>query len=1242
MSRIHAGCACAAGIAVAIAALGGTDAEARITRIVVDRTEALTDGSGYERLHGRAFGEVDPDGPDGATITDLRGAPRNARGQVEYVATFGLLKPVDMARASGVLWYELVNRGNALRTFDPLTGDGHVTLVSGWQGDLAQTGNNFAVKVPLARQADGSPITGAVMARLADAKAGTASRPLAMLANAIPYDAATLDTREARLVTKQGEQRSGVAQGVTEVPATDWAFADCSQVPFPGLPNPRMLCIKGGFDPALLYELTYRAKDPMVLGLGLAAIRDVAAFFRRAAADDDGTPNPLAGRVRWAIAHGTSQSGNALKTFLLQGFNDDGERRIVFDGANPHIAGRLTAVNVRFGLPSGSGTLYEPGGEGALWWETYRDAARGREPAGLLDRCRATDTCPQIFETFGAAEFNARLMTVALTGTDGKADLPLPANVRRYYFPGTTHGGDDDGGFDPAPQALAACDLPKNPNPEKETMAALRQALIEWVAAGREPPPSRYPTLAAGQLVANTAEAMGWPRIAGAPLPTGMAIGLLAYDYGPSLDYNRFTGVLDRWPPTIAATIAPLMPRLDADGNEVGGVPSMLHQLPLGTYTGWNITRSGFFKGQPCGGGLTGGYVPFARTAAERAANGDPRLSLEERYGSMRGYHCAVRAIAERDVADRFLLAAGARRLGEQVAKSTMLPAEAATPVARRAEQRLCGPPADGPPQGAAVATPVATPRVTAGDAPASDTGAAPTAAAAVALPASPPPARVTPPPDCSTWVGVDRMVEMPGYRLPRPGGDAVCVPFLQTANKPPPGYRGSDYYVAEFTDDRLKARWAECKADNACRQRIDGQMQRWLPPNKARSTRVTGLVDPVGKIEPDGAVDLRAIRRPAFFAREPYAERVAEAEPRTWTVEFTVPRDPLERLKLGMGGEIRLRGWYVEGAGVDDGRGARRRALVVMSPGGGGQLTAIRNPADVAVKLDPATNQATEVRYPNATTEGFGMRGWRESLYALNQAGFDVLAYDRRGEGLSGGFSDTNTLEQGEDIFRVLAQLETGRGLRLLAPDGRLLEGPAAAGRLMAGQPARAIPLLLLGNSRGSMATGWAMTSNYAGRCSYDLPQVECESPKGWSNIRGAILFASFVSGAGYVPQAHDLVDRTLFLGGMAAENHVVFYPNSAVLAAMDRWPAVFFAKGLWDRAESLEGTVAAYDRVNGLKEIVVVRGPHSIESWPEAETTRARERMVAFARAAVNGESSLPGARPWADLRELVATTP
>jgi hypothetical protein len=311
------------------------------------------------------------------------------------------------------------------------------------------------------------------------------------------------------------------------------------------------------------------------------------------------------------------------------------------------------------------------------------------------------------------------------------------------------------------------------------------------------------------------------------------------------------------------------------------------------------------------------------------------------------------------------------------------------------------------------------------------------------------------------------------------------------------------------------------------------------------------------------------------------------------------------------------------------------------MSPGGGGQLTAIQNPNDVAVRLDPATGKYVDVRYPNATTEGFGMRSWRDHLHALNRAGFDVLAYDRRGEGLSGGFSDTNTLEQSEDIFRALAQMETGNGLRVLLPNGQLVEGAAAGGKLMAGMRARQIPLLLLGYSRGSMATGWAMTKNYAGGCSYDLPTVACEPPKGFGNIKGAILFASFVSGAGYLPEARDLADRNLFLGGMAAENHVAFYPNSAVLANMHRWPAVFFAKGLWDRAESLEGTIAAYDRVNGPKEIVVVRGPHSMEAWPKPAMEHVRERMVEFAKAALYGRAA-PGAKPWGNIRELVATSP
>ncbi|WP_445286871.1 hypothetical protein [Variovorax atrisoli] len=502
------------------------------------------------------------------------------------------------------------------------------------------------------------------------------------------------------------------------------------------------------------------------------------------------------------------------------------------------------------------------------------------------------------------------------------------------------------------------------------------------------------------------------------------------------------------------------------------------------------------------------------------------------------------------------------------------------------------------------------------------------------------------PPTDCTAWVGTDRNAMMGGYLLPKNPKDArgpkVCVPVLMTANHPPAGYAGGNYYISEFTDDKLKARWRACKEDPACFKRIDAQMQRWLPPNKERATRSTGVVDPSGRIDPDGNVDLRQIRRPAFFARAPYREGIAEADARTYVVEFTAPRDTFERIDLKMTGDIKLRGWYIEGAGIDDGKGKKTRALVVMAPGGGGQLTAIQHPDEVAYRIEQKTGKTMPVSFPNATTETMGQRWWRENLYALNQAGFDVLAYDRRGEGLSGGFSDTNTLEQGEDVFRALTALETGRGLRILTPKGELLQGEATRGRLLAGMPASEIPLVLGGYSRGSMSTAWAMTKNYVAQCSFDMPQPSCTPPKGLRNIRGALLLSSFASGAGYVGDSPDLADRNLFLGGMAAEHHIVFYPNSSTLAGMDRWPAAFFGKGLWDRAETLEGTVAAYNRIRGLKEIVLARGPHSIETWPESDRAYLRERMVVFAKGLIVGGRTIPGARPWKDFKSLVATTP
>ena len=222
--------------------------------------------------------------------------------------------------------------------------------------------------------------------------------------------------------------------GTVEIPSTDWAFANCETTPFPGKPDATRICVKGGFNPALLYELQYIAKDPLVLGIGFAATRDINSFFRYEKQDDHGFVNPLAGRIRWGVSEGSSQSGTFLRAFIQLGFNQDEDGRIVWEGSNPNIASRVIDMNRRFAVPGGTVSFYELGMEAPVWWEDWNDAPRGRGKAGLLDRCRVTNTCPKIMETFGSAEIWGLRASPMLVGTDAKADIPLADNVRRYYF----------------------------------------------------------------------------------------------------------------------------------------------------------------------------------------------------------------------------------------------------------------------------------------------------------------------------------------------------------------------------------------------------------------------------------------------------------------------------------------------------------------------------------------------------------------------------------------------------------------------------------------------------------------------------------------------------------------------------------------------------------------------------------------------------------------------------------------
>jgi hypothetical protein len=689
-----------AGAIIALAVCSAS--HARVVRIVIDETVPLAAAPGaalaYEKVAGRAFGELDPGLPGNAIIQDI-GLAKDADGRVRYVASFVIYKPVEMARASGLMWHDVPNRGRVYpfapqeRTF------GDVMLASAWQGDnsgattvrstASADGMQF-LQVPVARGPGGAAVTGEVLARIVN-RSGPASQPLLVQTNPVPYKPLSLDTAKSKLTSRSGESQGGEVRGEMAIASADWAWARCDAThPFPGTPDPTQICLKNGFDPARLYQVVFTAADPYVLGIGFAAWRDLGAFFKKARADDTGTANPLAGRITHSIARGVSQSGNFLRGWLHLGFNQAEDGSMVHDGMWPIIAGRRIALNFRWAQPDGVLELYQAGSEGPQWWLPHADPVRGLPAAGILDRCTASRTCPKIIEHFGAAEVWALKLTPEWVGTDARADLPLPDFVRRYYIGSSNHGG-GAGGFDSSLPGAglaatgAACPgnnfgtgvLPANPMPHTETVNALRVHFRNWVMQGTAPPPSRYPTLAQGTLAAANKAALGYPALPGLrpSLPEAAFImPVLDYDFGPQFNPQDGSGIVSLAPPRIRRALPMLAPKVDADGNERGGVPVVLLEAPLGTYLGWNVTAGGarpFHQGQICN--YVGGMVPFARTERERRTGGDTRPSLQERYGNHEGYVAAVAKAAAHAGAEGFLLREDAAALIEAARASAVL-----------------------------------------------------------------------------------------------------------------------------------------------------------------------------------------------------------------------------------------------------------------------------------------------------------------------------------------------------------------------------------------------------------------------------------------------------------------------------------------------------------------------------------------------------------------------------------------
>ena len=620
------------------------DASAQVTRIdfqVVESPafdgQSFGDIGQYERLRGVAYGEVDPNDVRHREIVNITEAPLNTRGRVEYSTTVEIYRPIDLERWNKAIYHIVPNRGGASAGDAIFREMGFVIVQVGWQGDLTATDRNIVPFLPIATYAGGASIVGpAVEEFIFNDEEMVSEANLTYATTALVPALATFTVR--------------ANQGAPRVPIEElaWSFT-----------NERQIRVNrpSGFDAGAIYELLYLAKDPIVMGLGFAATRDVISFLRYEITDSEGTPNPLmsVGLPNIAISLGVSQSGRFLRDMLYLGFNEDVGGRIVFDGMHPNIAGsRKTFTNYQFGQPGRWQKQHEdhfyPGDQFPFTYGTVYDPISDRAD-GLLVRCTASNTCPLIIHSDGEAEIWQARSSLVVTDPVGQ-HVDLPDNVRAYLIAGTRHGGGR--GVHVESPRVGICQNLNSPVPMAQIRRALTVALYEWVVDGTEPPPSRFPSVPLGTLVPPAS--IGFPSI-----PDVTFTG----SHNP-LRRNNF----NTFPPFQGDGYTVLAGRVDQDGNMLAGIRHPNLSVPIGTFTGWNLRREGFAEGAQCGG--AGSFIPFASNSEERKKSGDPRLSIEERYPTHGAYVSAVALAADRLVQDRLLLQQDATAIVETAEGSTV------------------------------------------------------------------------------------------------------------------------------------------------------------------------------------------------------------------------------------------------------------------------------------------------------------------------------------------------------------------------------------------------------------------------------------------------------------------------------------------------------------------------------------------------------------------------------------------
>ncbi len=635
--------------------------DAHVRRIEIERVESPTfegrsfgDVGPYEKLIGRVLGEVDPAAPENAVIADIDRAPRNERGMVEYSADLIILRPVDRPRANGRLFFEVNNRGRLLSlnrlneaaavANDPtsaadagngfLMRQGYTFVSAGWDATASSADGRLNITLPVAVNPDGSPIVGPALEELVIDNATTAVGRLS-------YPAATLDTTKARLTvrTRYGDEPE-------PIDSEAWEYGDARTI--------RLLPAGTAFRKGRLYHLVYSAAEPLVAGLGFAAVRDVAAFLRRAAVDADGTANPLAGQIHYAYSFAISQPARFMRDFVHLGFNRDEAGLRVFDGVLNWIGGASGGFfNYRFAQPHRTQrqhiARWFPERQFPFAYNVLHDPVTDRTD-GRLRRCLDSGTCPRILEANSSNEYWVKASSLLHTDTLGN-DIPDPRDVRLYLFSSFPHSGGS------RQQGRGICQQPRNTSAAEPVLRALLVALDGWVSAGKEPPASRVPRRRDGTLVAALPrEELGFPKIPGVHFDGLMSTGDLL-DFGP----HAGEGVLTVLPPEITLPYPALVPRTDADGHDVAGIRVPGVQAPLATHTGWAVRAAEYAGNDLCD--AAGQRLALPRTRAERLAHGDPRPSIAERYATAAAYVAAVERSARNLHRDHLLLAEDVERM---------------------------------------------------------------------------------------------------------------------------------------------------------------------------------------------------------------------------------------------------------------------------------------------------------------------------------------------------------------------------------------------------------------------------------------------------------------------------------------------------------------------------------------------------------------------------------------------------